>query len=225
MLEGLLEEQGLTVPPASHPPESRHRSRQSKETSSVNDTPLSSSTPQDGSICESHTTSSPYSSDDQTKEKHPVTTTRKRSSIHIEIDTARAHFDKRSRHDSLITPADVKPESPIQKGTSKVTHLSGPYELDQFAKLPPPDSVPLWPTAHEHTGAQTMIYSTLQTTRIDNCAYSAWSDRTFDFQSYNHYSLGTQHEDPLNTEHQYAGISPAGKSTTNLDFMSLSTGS
>lgn len=210
MLEGLLEEQGLTVPPASHPPESRHRSRQSKETSSVNDTPSSSS---------------PYSSDDQTKEKHPTTTTRKRSSIHIEVDTTRAHFDKRSRHDSLITPADIKPESPIQKGTGKVTHLSRPYELDQFAMLPPPDSAPLWPMAHEHTGGQTTIYSTLQTTRIDNCAYSAWTDRTFDFQSYNHYSLGAQHEGPLNTEYQYAGISPAGRSTTNLDFMSLSTGS
>jgi hypothetical protein len=122
-------------------------------------------------------------------------------------------------------PTDVKIESPLQDSIGAVTHLSGAYELDQFAMPPPPTPTSLWPTAHDNTGNQMTIYSTLRTTHIDGCAYGAWGDKAFDFQSYDLYSLESQHEDPFHAEHHYAGVSPRVGGATNIDFMSLSASS
>ncbi|KAF1930542.1 uncharacterized protein M421DRAFT_376490 [Didymella exigua CBS 183.55] len=222
LLESVLEEQGLIVPPASHPPETRHRTCRSKDTSSLDHTSLSSSTPQESSVSESHTASSPYSSDGQLKDEHFVTTSRERSSIHLETNFANEKMNQHVRHDSFIVPGDIGLEPTMQNPIDTVTGLNEPCDLSLFAMLPPPDPTCLWPTAQSHTGGQTMAHSILQCTRIHNCTYSAWSDRALDFQSYGHYSVegGSSYHN-----RQHPGISPRVGSTTNLDFMPLSASS
>lgn len=224
MLEGLLEDHGLAVPPATHPPETRHRSRRSDGTSSVDYTAMSSSTPQDSTTSESHTASSPRSSDDQIRDEHSATRTRKRSLIDLETNFADANT-KRTRHDSLIMPVNIKIESPIRDPLDEATHLSDTCELNQCVMPPPPNPISLWPTVHHQTGGQVTMYSTLQTARIDNCAYGVWADRPFDFQSYNQYSPESQHRNGFPTEHHYINTESMAGGNTNLDFMPLGASS
>lgn len=224
LLEGLLEDHGLAVPPARHPPETRHRSRRSNGTSSVDYTAMSSSTPQDSTTSESHTASSPCSYDDQIRDKHSATRTKKRSSIDLEINLADANT-KRTRHDSLIMPVNIKIESPIRDSLDEATHLSDTCELYQCVMPPPPNTISLWPTVHHQSGGHMTMYSTLQTARIDNCAYGVWADRPFDFQNYDQYSPELQHSNAFPTEHRYIDTRSMAGGDTNLDFMPLSANS
>lgn len=225
LLEGLLAENGLAVSPASYPPETRHRSLRSKEASSVDHTPVSSSTPQGSTTSEICTASSPYSSDDQSRDEHAVTSPRNRSSMHLGADVVNDLNTKRTRHDSLVKPADIKIESPMKTAISTVMHLSGTGHFDQSTMPAPPNPTPLWAAAHDHTSRHMSVHSTMQTKRIDSCIYGAWGDRAFELESYDPYFLDTQHGDPVPTEHHYASGNSILGGTTNLDFMPLPTSS
>jgi hypothetical protein len=225
LLEGLLEEQGLAVPPATHPPETWHRSRRNDEIPSIDYTATSSSTPQGSATSESHMASSPCSSDDQIKDEYPAMRSRKRSSIHLEINFAEDGYTKRTKHDSLIMPAGIEIESPIRESFSEVTRSSETCEIDRFAMPPPRNPTSLWTMVHDHTSVHTTSCSTLQTTCIDNCAYDVWGDRSFHFTSYDPYLLEPQHRDPSHVEHHYTGPRSAAGGATNLDFMPLSVSS
>lgn len=223
LLESLLEDHGLAVPPATHPPETRHRSRRSDGNQSVDHTVMSSSTSQDSTTSESHTASSPCSSDDLIRDELPATRTRKRSPIDLETNFTDANR-KRTRHDSLIEPVNVKIESPT-RALDETAHLNDTCELNQYAMPPPPTLISLWPTVRHQTGGQMTMYSTLQTTRVDDCGYSVWVDRPFEFQSCDQYSQESQHSIALPTEHQYIDTRSVVGGNTNLDFMTLSASS
>lgn len=210
------------MPPASHPPKTRHFSGRSKEILSVDLTPSSSSTSQDSTASESHTVSSPYSSDDQVKDAYLAARPEKRSSIHLVTIPTDDHTSKRTRCDSLVIPVEHKIESPMQNPIGVVTHVSRTCELDQLAMPPPRPPVSLWPIVHDHASSQTMLCSTLQATLINSYAGNPWCDGAFDFQSYDQYTLGIQHKGSVGISHSNAGVSTTEGRTPNLDFMPLS---
>lgn len=212
------------MPPASHPPETRHRPRQSGETSSVDFTATSSSTPQDSALSEHPTTSSPYSPDDQIKDERFGIRSRKRSSMHLNNDVAEDEHTKRTKHSCLGTPANLKSELSIHEQLNEATQMSETCELDLFAMPPPPNLASLWATVHEHTAIPADSYSTLQTPRTENHAYSVWADRLLPFQSCDPHSMGSQHRDLFEVEHHCLDTRSTG-GTTNLDFMPLSMSS
>jgi hypothetical protein len=225
MLEGLLEEQGLAVPPATHPPETRHGSRRSDETLSVDYTATSSSTPQDSTSSENHTASSPSNSDDQVKDERSATGPRRRSSINLETNFAGDRYIKRTKSDSLIMPANIKAESPMQDHLNEITRLSEACELDRFVMPPPLNPASLWATVHDQISVQSATHSKLHTLRTDNYAHDIWGDKSWDLQNYDPYLMDSQHRDLFHVERHYTDIRSTAGGITNLDFMPLSVNS
>ncbi|KAF2621506.1 hypothetical protein BU25DRAFT_416037 [Macroventuria anomochaeta] len=223
LLERLLEDQGLTVPPANHPPETRHRSRRSKDTSTVDNTSLYSSTPQESSISDDHTASLPYSSDDQIKDEHQTPNINKRSSVLFDVDYESGHMSKRMGQNSFIAPVYLRAESARQYSTGSVTNRKRPCKLDQLAKIPLSDQASLWSTKFDYSSDQATIQPGPQDTNIECRAYSAWGHGAFDLHGYNNHTLTVQYGEVLHTGHQYNAPSPPRGVITNLDFMPLNT--
>lgn len=220
LLEQLLEDQGLTVPPANYPPETRHRSRRSKNTSSADNVSSFSSTPQEGSISEDHATSPPHGLMDSGQGQQRTPNKKKKRSLKSDTIDSDSHLDnKRIRHDSLITPPDVKVESPIDNLLDPVTRYDGTFDFE-LVTTTDTTSQPFWPMTSELTA----LVPPPQAANIEYSAFSAWSDSAFVIDGYSDPALTAQHGEfrdmyRIDASHKSMGV------TTNLDFMSMGTSS
>ncbi|KAJ4991206.1 fungal specific transcription factor domain-containing protein [Stagonosporopsis vannaccii] len=222
LLEQMLEDQGLTVPPANHPPETRHRSRRSKNTSSADNVSSLSSTPQDSSVSEDHATSPPHYFVNQGSDERKTPNKRKMSSSLITANNENHLGNKRIRHDSLIAPAEVKVESPINDLLDSVTHYDGTFEFEQTTNESNRPS--FWPMTYDHMGGLTALNLPPQDTNVDYPAFSTWSDTAFEIDVYNDHVMTAQHGE-LHDAYRFNAGHPSIGVTTNLDFMAMGTSS
>lgn len=226
LLEQMLEDQGLTVPPANYPPETRHRSRRSKDTSSADIASSFSSTPQESSSSDHHATSPPYCEVDQGQDENRTAKIKKRTSISLSVDNETHHGNKRKRHDSLIMTADVKIESPVDSLLGSVERYDGTFEFEPIAttntssRLQPP----FWPMTYDHTGGLTALIPPSQDTNVEYPSFNAWGDDAFNINGYSNHTFPAQYGETRD-EYQFSvGRSPR-EMNTNLDFMSMGTSS
>jgi hypothetical protein len=209
------------VPPANHPPKTRHRSRRSKELPFGENTYVSSSTPHNNFTSGDHTaSSSPCSSDQQIESEPQTPNIKKRSRISLDTSIEDCHANKRSRNDSLTGTTDVKVESPNQSPIHQALHYSGLHDLDHLDTLPHSNSASLWPIVHDYTSTANPFYSALHNTNNDFAAYDAWNNAAFEFQHYNIHLSSNQFGEALHAGQQHESMSV--RRHTNLDFMPLS---
>lgn len=221
LLEQMLEDQGLKVPPASYPPETRHHSRRSKGTSSADNASSFSSTPQESSVSDDHATSSPYCS---YQDERLVKGAKKRSSVSISADLEGNRSNKRTRNDSLITLADVKVEPEVDNPLDSITPYDGTFGFGHAATVVASHQPPFWPMAYDHTGGLTALDPTPQDTNIEYSAFSAWCDNSFGYHEYSTHIVPTQYDERLPGPHHHDGNGLSRSFSTNLDFMPLGTG-
>ena len=217
----MLEDEGLPVPPANHPPETRHRSRRQQPTCLSYGTPSSSSTPHNSSTSDYRTPSSPSNCDRHIKSEPHTPNSKKRSSIFLDINIENDHAKKRTKNDNLTEPTDVKVESSDQSPNNATLQYSGLQDLDHLVALPPPNSTSLWPIMHEQTNASNAFYSALRNMNSSFSTFNAWHDTTFEL--YSNPSSNLRYRDTVDIE-QRNGSSNV-RTHTNLDFMPLSINS
>ena len=217
----MLEDQGLPVPPANHPPETRNRSRRRQHTCLGYGTPSSSSTSHNGFASDYHTPSSPSSCDRHIKSEPHTPNSKKRASIFLDINIEKDHVNKRTRNDSLNEPTDIKVESSHQSPNNAALQYSGLQDLDHLAALLPPSSTSLWPIVHEHTSTSNPFYSALRNMNTDFPTFNAWHNTTLEL--YSNPSSNLHYRDTVDNE-QPIGSSNV-RTHTNLDFMPLSINS
>lgn len=220
LLEQILEENGLTVPPADHPPETRHRSRFKEGTSSVENISSFATTPQESLISDEYAASSPSSPKGRIKEEYQLVDMKKRSLEWAEIDNASSEGSKRLRHDSLVNAALIKSESSSDRISDETINFPTRHEtsfpIDEASIMPDPSQVPFWPMTYDHNGGLTTLYPDPQDSNFEHHDYGAWSNDTLGFQGYgNHTAIVCEvGNDILSRE-----------PTTNLDFMPLNANS
>lgn len=221
LLEQMLEEQGLKVPPATYPPETRHGSRRNKNNSSADSASSFSSTPQETSYSDDHATSSPYHAVEKDHDGLTDTKSRKRSSIVMNAKDFDGRDSKRTRNDSLITLADVKVEPPVDfPFDANITHYEEAFNFHSVTTTTTSSQPPFWPMAYDHTGGLTALVAPLQNKPADYAAFSAWSNDAFGYGEHSSYTTNTQHGEESDLHH-YDMKSPVGGVATNLDFMPL----
>ena len=211
----------MPVPPADHPPKTRHRSRPSKDLPLGENTHVSSSTPHNTFTSDDHTaSSSPCSSDRQIESEPQTPNFKKRSPISLDTSIENYHANKRSRNDSLIEVTDVKVESLNQSPIYPALHYSGLHDLDHLNTLPHSNSASLWPIVHDHTSTANPFYLGPHNMNNEFAAYNAWNNTAFKFEDYNSHLSSTQFGEALHAGQRHESIS-VGRHT-NLDFMPLS---
>lgn len=224
LLERTLEEHGVKVPPASHPPEMRHRSYQIEDVS-VESVSSFSSTPQESLSSDYQPTTSPSSPDGQIEDDCHYKEKKTRSSdVSITNDNnINSLSNKRVRHDSLISSAIVKTEPPIDPILDDdAAQYKEAFVLDQSLPMPPPPQTTFWPMTYDHNGGLTSLLPTSSDASVEQRAYSAWSNDPFVFHGYNSHDLVSEYDSHLPSTYGIEDSCAPRRFSTNLDFMPLS---
>lgn len=225
MLERTLEEYGVKIPPANHPPEIRHRSCQ-REDISIDSASSFSSTPHDSLSSDYHPTTSPSSPDGQIEDDCHDKERKKRSSDMSTTDgnNTDSQSNKRIRHDSLISSAIVKTESPIDPILDdEAAQYKEPFVLDQSLSMLPPPQTTFWPMTYDQNGGLTSLLPTNSDAHMEQRAYSAWSNDPFGFHRYNSQDLVSGYDGHLPSTYGIEDSCTSRRFSTNLDFMPLSS--
>lgn len=221
MLEGLLKDQGLPVPPADHPPETRHRSHCSRGTSTSSSTHTLSATSQKRYLTSSELASSPSNSilesadDHQAPEKRPFDLRN--------MSDEYEHPSKKNRKDSLVVTLNSEVESPKYNPSDSTVNYKTSCDQDQFTATSSSSEVSYWPVTDEHTGSQTISSTTTHNTSHDYPAYSAWNDDTFESQGYIDRLTSIDYGDAIHMGRRHDTTNVLGTGAINLDFMPLGT--
>ncbi|KAH6639278.1 hypothetical protein C7974DRAFT_373534 [Boeremia exigua] len=162
LLEKILRDEGLTVPQPNYPPETRQHSRRSEPTVSADKITSFSSTPQDSSVSDDHTASSPCYSTVAVQDEHQPLVTKKRALAVVDADHSNYQCNKKMRHDSLIMSTDVKEESPVEDTLASAIQYDEPYNFNHTATITPPIQTPFWPMEYDHNGGLTLLLSESQ---------------------------------------------------------------
>lgn len=112
LLENLLKDHRLPIPPAHYPSETRHCSYRSSKISSINGTCKSSATSKERSLVSSDMASSPCSTGSETANKDSIS--RKRVLHFSSTSNDCRDAGKKPRKESLNFVSDVKVESPLE---------------------------------------------------------------------------------------------------------------
>lgn len=224
LLERTLEEHGVKIPPANHPPEMRHRSCQIEDISAESASSFSS-TPQESLSSDYQPTTSPSSPDGQIEDDCRDKDKKKRSSdMSIPSDSSiNSMSSKRVRHDSLISSAIVKSEMPIDPILDdEAAQYKEAFVLDQSLPMPPPPQTTFWPMTYDHNGGLTSLLPTISDASMEQRTYSAWSNDPFGFHGYNSHDLVSEYDGRLPNTYGIEDSCTPRRFPTNLDFMPLS---
>lgn len=224
LLEQTLESHGLEIPPVSHPPESRHRSRRDEDTSSFESTSSFSSTPQESLMSDDQTATSPSSPDVHTKDESQVALTKKRSPDTLDIKKDGSRGNKRIRHDSLVSPSIVTTEKLVDDALhdDSPMHYEGTAMLNQASTMAPVTQRSFWPMTYDHNGGLTAVYPTISDVGFEHRAFDAWSSDAFAFHEYSGHTMVSHYDEALPSTYGIERSSSIKEATTNLDFMPLS---
>ncbi|KAF9690536.1 hypothetical protein EKO04_011467 [Ascochyta lentis] len=211
LLEGLLQDQDMPIPPADHPPETRLSSHPSRRKSSSSSTIHSSATSVNISSSSSEPASSPCSSTLKDMDDYCSPNKRRLDPHSISNDYGRA--SKKPRNDSLVFPTDLKVEPPIDD-TANFNVVSN--ELTTFATMPSYAKTFFWPTIDAYTGGGSTLEPKIQSRTGDCSVYSTWS--------YNANGLTSHLTDVISQEatHLKSGhdaMNTLREGHINLDFM------
>ncbi|KZM20783.1 DNA binding [Ascochyta rabiei] len=218
LLEGLLKDQDLPVPPADHPPETRHRSRNSRENPSSSIASQSSALSLKGSPSSSETTSSPCSS--TLKNMGDYRISNKRTSVPHNISNEFGRSSKKTRKDSLVLPTGVKVDSFINDPANP-TVLSN--ELNAFAQTPPSMQTFFWPKTDDYTSGRTTLYSGIQSN--DDCTVNnAWDGDADELHGYTHHLTDIEYREAIRLDPRHETIRKMRCGPTNIDFMPFGKG-
>jgi hypothetical protein len=222
LLERTLEEHGVKIPPADHPPETRHRSCQIEDVS-VESASSFSSTPQECLSSDYQPTTSPSSPDGRIqddcrdkKRKKPL------SDMSNTSDHDTNSLSKRVRHDSLISSAIVKTESPIDPTLDdEAAQYKEAFVHDQSLPMPPTPQTTFWPMTYDHNGGLISLLPTNSNASVEQRDYSAWSNDPFGFHGYNSQDLASGYDGHLPNTYGIENSCTTRRFSTNLDFMPL----
>lgn len=222
MLERTLEEHGLTVPPFNYPPETRYRPHQREDTSAESASSFSS-TPGESLGSNDHATTSPSSPDDPIEVECYDTKTKRKSLDTSITDDKSSTSNKRTRHDSLISSTIVKSEMSVENNLGdSSTQYNGAFAFDLRSPMVPPQ-VSFWPMTYDHDGGLTALVPTASDASTEHRAYGAWCADTFSFEGYNGDNMISQFEIPLPNTYDTGASCISRRTSTNLDFMPLSS--
>ncbi len=212
----MLKRNGFAVPAADHPPETRNRSRYSKELSS-SDEALESPTTWEYSIkSSSATASSPCSTPEEAEDKDQIS--RKRSLSLNGVATGCGRASKRQRDDSLIEMTDTKIGTHVDSHLKPSVHFSEIYDVNQTRNATVSSGPPAWSTAQFQTQYLPVIQSMV--TAFSTCR--TWNDDPSEPQEYISHPVDMQYGQNLHLDRQSSTInSIARREVTNLDYMPL----
>jgi hypothetical protein len=213
LLERLLQDQGVTVPPAAYPPETRYRVCQGKEAPYNSDSsqPLSASQGSPSSTI--HIISSPCSVTAEQRDDHGTP-----SELPWAVNSLESHcgrVKKRRRNDSLVAPSALEADFVLDTLIDPTLHPSEPRTPHHLSNMSLPSADFGWPTAAS-------LYSTTAITNHSQSVYSSWSRDTYEAQSHTCHLTRTEHEKVIGTWNQSDSIC-MDRATINLDYMPLGT--
>ena len=223
LLERLLEDQGLPVPPSNHPPEIRHCTRRNRDVSSSDDMSKSPCARQFSLSPSIHVTSSPFSSvvEPETKDYNP----NRQLPIVPSNDSDRTRPRKRKRNDSLMSKPKIKVETILNNDAELPLRASEPNAIVKPVNISLTTRTHFWPTALIHAHDRDTYYPEMQNASNEYPWYSALENGTFVPPFCFRGPEDEQYSNPVTLKYPDKTTASIESGLVNLDFLPFSSSS